>query len=160
MSLTVPTSFQQPSPEIDTTGLLRAAQAKAMAESGHFVRSRLRPFLSFGGEALTETSTSYVDVIEELAIEASANNSDSVTATVYGSNTTVLVSITDASATTVTVAISTGAGPATASGTINTSTLTGTSWRMKVQQKVPATGTATLIAAHIRETRHTSGTIA
>jgi hypothetical protein len=163
MSLTVPDDFQRPSvaaERLELDAIVRTKHVKAVAESGHFVRARLRPFLSFGGEDQTTTSTSYADLVEGVACEASASNSDAVTVDAYGGNVDLEISITGASAATVTGTINLGAGPTNGSVEINTSTLTGTAWRLKVRHKLPATGTGHTYAIHIREKRHTSGTIA
>ncbi len=164
MSLTVPNTFQRPSvaagARLELDAVVRAKHMQAVVESGHFLRARLRPLLSFGSESQSTTSTSYADVMTDIPCEASAHGSGSVSIDVRGDNTNVQVVITDSGATTATATLSIGAGPANASAVLSVSGLTGTDWRIDIKQKVPTTGTATIYGAHIRETRHTSGTIA
>ena len=162
MSLTVPATFQRPdsaSEPVAMDSIVRAVHMKALGESGHFVRARLRPFISFGGEDRTTTSTSYADMIEDVAVEASASNSDAVSVDAYGDNVTLEITVTDSAATTATQTLAIGAGPVNGSAEVDVSGLAGTAWRLKVRDKIPTSGTGHTYGISIREKRHTAGTI-
>ena len=161
MAVTVPTAIQivrDVAPDLRRNQDMRAKQLEVVAGNEHRFRARLRGFLNIGGEDITTTSTSFVDVTEERAFEPSPLDSNSVTLKTYGTNADVKLTVDDGT-TTITITNSHGGSASVQSGSASVSSLSGTTWFTKLEIKVPSSGTATLSGAEGFEATHTALTI-
>tara|TARA_R110000796_G_scaffold53925_1_gene126294 strand:- start:1018 stop:1506 length:489 start_codon:yes stop_codon:yes gene_type:complete len=161
MSLTVPAVFQWPEDAaaegIAHDATIRRNQIKALCESGHFARARLRTFAAWGGESIQTTSGGYIDAFDELAITASASDRARVLVDVYCHRTTIKVTITDGSSSVNSSASMSGTG--TISLEINAGSLSASDdWTIQLEFK-RTSGTATIYAGSIREKPHDAGSI-